>query len=371
MRPAFRYYALELRRRLGHYTEKRLGGFEHHGSLESAAEAILSKRANDGFRAGGHFHGVWPRDLCFAARRLVAAGAGDELRTTTERLLERVVADNVFYTDVHDRFAAATPCEGVDTFPALVILLDETGDVGPHDDLVADLAALHRERFFDEGAGIVTGPGSSWWDSAADARETYDTAVLLAAVERLEARGVETGYTGRSGEIRDGLATLWNGRFFDEHRGSSVLACDANVVPLYFGLVDDRRAERIVDSLAPLRTEHGLRMRERSFSLREVHPFFLLHRDYHGGIWPWNSFMYAAGLARYGYTGYAEGEVDRVERCLRPYGTFLETLDLDGTAYVKRGYASAEDFTVAAAIWTEYRVRIGDPPAFVRREFGR
>lgn len=368
MGPALRYYARELGRRLGHYAETRLRGYADHGSLEAAAETILSDRARDGFRAGGHFRGVWPRDLCFSARGLAAAGHGEVLRTVGDELIERTARGERFYTDFHDGFAVATPGEGVDTFPALVLLLAETGGLERRADDVATLAELHRERFLDESAGIVAGVGSSWWDSAARPREAYDTAMLLAAVERLEDRNVDTVYTGRSPALREGLGTLWNGRFFDERRGSSVLACDANVVPLYLGLVDDGRAERISDSLDALRTEHGLRMRERPFSVREVHPFFALHRDYHFGVWPWNSFTYANGLARYGLEERAEREVERVERRLRPYGTFLETLGPDGRAYVKRGYASAGEFTVAAALWTEYRARTGDPPSIADRE---
>jgi hypothetical protein len=364
------YYARELGRRLEHYAERRLWRYVDHGSLEAAAEAILSERARNGFRAGGHFDGVWPRDLCFSARGLVAAGYGEELRTVGSRLLARTARKERFYTDFHDGFAAATPGEGVDTFSALVLLLAEAGGLSDHADDVATLAALHRERFLDEDAGIVAGAGSSWWDSAARPREAYETAMLLAAVERLEERDLATVYTGRGTELRAGLETLWNGQFFDERRRSPVLACDANVVPLYFGLVDDGRAERIAESLDALRTEHGLRMRERPFSVREIHPFFALHRDYHFGVWPWNSFTYANGLARYGLGRRAEREVERVERRLRPYGTFLETLGPDGRAYAKRGYASAGDFTVAAALWTEYRLRTGDPPAFVRRESG-
>lgn len=366
-----RYYPVELVRRLRHYTQKRVRGYARYESLEEAAETILAERASRGFRAGAHFQGVWPRDLCFAARGLTAAGYGDPLRTTAIDLLRRIAADGTFYTDVHDRFGAATPAEGVDTFPALVLLLDQTGGIEPYGEGIGSLAALHRKRFFDRSASIVGGAGSSWWDSAAAPRETYNTVLLLAAVERLEDRGVSTVYTGRSGPIRSGLIDkLWNGRFFDEHRGSSVKACDANVVPLYLGLVNDERAGRIVDALESLRTDHGLRMRERPFTAGEVHPFFLLHRDYHYHVWPWNSFMYANGLARYGFDRRAEREAERVERRLRPYGNFLEVLDLDrgGRAYTKRGYASAEDFTVAAALWTEYRLRVDDPPAFVRRE---
>ncbi|MFC6904976.1 hypothetical protein [Halalkalicoccus tibetensis] len=361
-RRGLRYYPIEVARRLRHYAEKRLYGYADRGTLAEAAASILAERAANGFRAGGHFQGVWPRDLCFAAPGLVASGLGDELRVTTEGLVERVAESGTFYTDFHDGFEAATPAEGVDTFPALVVLLDETGGIDPHGDAVAALAEFHRRKFFDPGSGIVDGAGSAWWDSAADPREAYNTAMLLTALERLAERGVETAYAGWGSAIREGLSGLWNGRFFDEARGSSVLACDANVVPLYFGLVGDRRAERIVGALDDLRTEHGLRMRERPFSYGEVHPYFLLHRDYHDGVWPWNSFMYANGLVRYGFDGRAEREVERVERRLRPYGTFLEALAPDGTAYERRGYASAEDFTVAAALWTEYRVRTGRPP---------
>lgn len=348
-----RYYVREFYRRVSYYVEKRRNGYRDRGSLEAAAEAILAARAETGLAAGGHFRGVWPRDVCFSARGLEAAGYGDLVAETGRWLLERL--SDVFYTDFHDRYAAATPSEGVDTFPTIVHLLAESGRLTAHAPAIADLAARHRETFVDLETGLVTGSGSSWWDSAAQPRETYNTVMLLAAIEHLEERGVETALTGESGRVRDALySRLWNGRYFDERRGSSVLACDANVVALYLGVVDDDRAASIVDSLDRLETPHGLCMRDRPFSRSEVHPFFLLHRDYHFHVWPWNSFMYAIGLRRYGFHERARAEMDRLETLLSQYGTFLEVCTLEGEPYVKRGYATAADFTVAAALWTEY-----------------
>lgn len=347
-----RYYGRELWRRLAHYAAKRRHGYRDYGSLERAADVILASRAARGFESGGHFRGIWPRDLCFAAAGLSAAGYDDAIGDTGSWLVSQL--SDVFFTDFHERYHAATPAEGVDTFPALVILLTTAGRLRDHGEEIADLAVRHRDRFVDDDTGIVTGAGSSWWDSAAAPRETYNTAMLLAAIERLEDHGVETTFTGWEHTIRDGLSALWNGRYFDEHRGSSVLACDANVVPLYLGIVDDDRARSIAGALERLETPNGLRMRERPFSPGDVRPFFLLHRDYHYHVWPWNSFMYANGLERYGLHERARREINRVERVLEPYGNFLEVLTLAGTPYVKRGYACAEEFTVAAALWVEY-----------------
>ncbi len=356
--PTVRYYERELRRRIAHYAEKRRSGFRYRGSLERAAHEILTERAARGFESGGHFRGVWPRDLCFGARGLSISGFDAAVRETGAWLIDQLSADcreAVFYTDFHEGYCAATPAEGVDTFPALVILLSECGGLRSYADELERLAERHREKFFDEERAIVSGSGSSWWDSARRPRETYNTAMLLAATERLERRDIETAFTGRSSEIRDGLvSTFWNGSHFAERRGSPTLACDANVIPLYFGLLEDERARTVAKSLGKLETSAGLRMRARPFGRTEVHPFFALHRDYHYHVWPWNSFMYAVGLERYGFDDRARAEVDRIERRLSPYGNFLEVLTLEGGPYVKRGYASAEDFTVAAALWTEY-----------------
>ncbi|MFC4439232.1 MULTISPECIES: hypothetical protein [Natrialbaceae] len=103
-----------------------------------------------------------------------------------------------------------------------------------------------------------------------------------------------------------------------------------------------------------LETPNGLGMRQRPFSLGEVRPFFVLHRDYHFHVCPWNSFVYANGLERYGFDRKAQQEVDRIERVTEPYGNFLQVLTLEGEPYVKRGYATAEDFTVTAALCVEY-----------------
>ncbi|WP_293032938.1 hypothetical protein [Natronococcus sp.] len=98
-------------------------------------------------------------------------------------------------------------------------------------------------------------------------------------------------------------------------------------------------------------------MHERPFGLREVHPFFALHRDYHYHVWPWNSLTYANGLERYGFEERARREVERIERVMAPYRTFLEEFTLEGEPSVKRGYASAEEFMVAAALWREFAER--------------
>jgi hypothetical protein len=352
--PTVRYYGRELWRRLAHYAAKRRRGYRNHGSLERAAERILAERAERGLESGGHFRGVWPRDLCFAAAGLSTAGYEAAVGETAVWILEQLSDERAFYTDFHGGYNAVTPAEGADTFPALVIALDEAGRLRERADAIADLAVRHRETFVDDESGFVAGAGSSWWDSAAAPREAYNTAMLLAAVDRLKARGVETTFAGRAEPIRNGLDELWNGAYFDERRGSTALACDANVVPLYFGLVDEDRARSIAASLERLETANGIRMRERPFGYGEVRPFFLLHLDYHYHVWPWNSLAYANGLDRYGFERDARREVDRIERVLEPYGNFLEVLTLDGEPYVKRGYASAEDFTVAAALWAEF-----------------
>lgn len=347
------YYPTVLFRRIRHYVERRRKGYSDRGSLETAAEEIARASAEQRFRAGSHFPGVWVRDLCFAARGLVALGFREALRSTTTEILRAI--DTTFYTDFHRQSAVATPAEGVDTFPALVLLLDETGVLAERSEAVSTLAALHREKFFDEDRHVVSGAGSSWWDSAGHSREAYNTAMLLTAMERLERHDVETTYAGLSRTIREAFhSQLWNGRYFDERRGASVLACDANVIPLYFGIVDERRAAKIAGSLRSLETEKGLKMRERPFTLAEVRPAFLLHRDYHYHIWPWNSFAYANGLVRYGYDERARREVARIERTLERFGNFIEAFTTDGDPYIKRGYAAAEDFTVAAALWSEY-----------------
>ncbi|MCU4754087.1 hypothetical protein OB919_19240 [Halobacteria archaeon AArc-curdl1] len=350
------YYARELYRRLAHYRYVRRHGYPDHGSLEAAAEEIIVERASGGFSSGGHFRGLWPRDLCFSAPGLLAYGFRSELHGAVDWLLTQY--DGTFFTDVQPDYAAAVPSAGVDTFPALVIALDAVDGLLGRADRLATLAAHHRERFFDEGSGLVSRAGSGWWDSAAHPRVAYNTAMLLAALERMAVAGIDSVYTDAYDRIRETwIDRLWTGDAFAEHESSSVLACDANVVPLYFGLVDSSRARSIVTSLQALETDRGIALRKRPFSIREVHPFFWLHRDYHYHVWPWNSFAYAIGLSRYGFDDRANAEVERVERTLERHGTFLEIYTLEGAPYVTRGYAAAGDFMVAAALWAQYRSR--------------
>ena len=350
------YYTRELHRRVAHYWRVRRHGYPDHGSLEAAAEEIISRRADGGFRSGGHFRGIWPRDLCFSAPGLLESGYREELREAVTWLLARY--DGTFFTDVQSDYAAAVPSAGVDTFPALVIVLDAVDELANHADRIGTLAVHHRDRFYDEETGLVSGAGSGWWDSASHPRTAYNTAMVLTALERMADVGVESVYTDGRERIREAwIDRLWTGEYVAEHADSSVLACDANVVPLYFGLLEPSRARSVAAALQRLETECGIVLRERPFSIREVHPFFWLHRDYHYHVWPWNSFVYAIGLARYGFLERGKREVERVERTLERYGTFLESNTLEGEPYVKRGYAAAGDFTVAAALWIQFRSR--------------
>lgn len=354
-RPRLRYYPRVGGRRLAHYVERRRFGYDDYGTLADAASVILSTER--GFCAGSQYPGVWLRDLAFAAPALIERGQRDAVRATAETMLDTI--DATFHTDFRDDRAIPTPAEGSDTFPALVLLLDELDVLGEHGSALSTLAALHREKFYVAERGIVGGRGSAWWDSATGSREAYNTAMLLDACDRLAAQGIETRYTADYAAISDGLHALWNGSYFNERRESDVLACDANVIPLYLGLVSDGQAESIANSLERLETDRGLGMRERPFSHREIRLPFLLHRDYHYHIWPWNSFAYAIGLAQYGFDTRAEAEVERVERQLARFGNFLEVLHRDGGPYRKRGFASAQDFLVAAALWVEYQQRFG------------
>ncbi len=347
-----KYYSKEFFRKTGHYIDKKINGYQNHGDLKTAAHTILNKE-NGKYNAGSHFRGIWPRDICFSAQGIKSNGDREKLAEISSEFTERI--ENVFYTDFHEEFAVAAPREGVDTFPAIVVAMDEAGILTEYHEELKKLAELHRDKFYNEENNIVDGNGSSWWDSAKHPRETYNTAMLLAALERLQQADIDTTYTDKKQEITRGIIDcFWNGKYFDENRYSSVLASDANVVPLYFGLLDKDKAHSIVNSLSRLETKHGIHMREKPFTLGEVDSVFFLHRDYHYPIWPWNNFMYTNGLKRYGFTEKAEKEMNRVESLLKRYGNFLEVMTLEGEPYMKRGFASAEGFTVAAALWLEY-----------------
>lgn len=351
--PPMRYYPAVGLRRLRHYLAVRLRGYPNYGDLATAADIILDQQAANGFSAGSHFTGVWARDLAFAAPGIVSVGHGDTLRRVAHHMVAGI--EDIFFTDFYANYHVATPAEGVDTFPSLVLILDAVGDLRAHACDLARLAALHREKFFDEDRYLITGRGSGWWDSATEPRVAYNTSMLAAGAARLERAGVETTYTGASNALQSGMnEALWNGEYYDERPGSSVLSADANVIPLYFSLVDQAKADTIVSALESLVTQYGMRMRAQPFTRDEVHWPFSFHTDYHSCIWPWNSFMCAIGFSAYGYHARADAEVERIEATLRKFGNFLEVLTEDGTPYIKRGYASASDFTVAAALWREY-----------------
>ncbi|WP_440763669.1 hypothetical protein [Natronorubrum sp. DTA7] len=130
-------------------------------TLESSSDGspTTSRNAGTGFGITAR-SSARPRDLAFGARGLSAAGYEEGVAETGRWLVDQLSDSSVFYTDFHDRFHAASPAEGVDTFPALVLVLAACGCLREQADAVADLAAVHRDRFVT--GGLVTGSGSAW-----------------------------------------------------------------------------------------------------------------------------------------------------------------------------------------------------------------
>jgi hypothetical protein len=370
-----------------------------HRRYPGSAEAILRAGLEDCWTgelltaSPGHYRQFWTRDTGFAARSLARLGEPWPKRllsslawairawrdrgghvTTTINPLHRGAADVFDY--------------GVDSLPLLLWSLRALTD-GP-DTSVADRAralvrahepwiAAEVEQFVELVVDPATGLVRS--DRAFSAhRDTFrnsSTAYANTMVALLARTVVETGWGrdllskqfDRAGASRaDGASDdgapdwgallrrhFWLDDRFRDRLGSDETSGEANVVPFFFGVVDDRPMLAAV--LETLRREGYARPYPLRFDVvertRELLPAFRLWAgDYQTTtIWTSLGSMYLALLQDLDPTA-AGPELDRMRDVIQRDGTFWEVLDGSGRMW-RNGLSISDQSMLWGAILLE------------------
>ncbi|MHB8245866.1 MAG: amylo-alpha-1,6-glucosidase [Acidimicrobiales bacterium] len=257
-------------------------------------------------------------------------------------------------TTVADARAGSVYYGSIDATPLFVVLLGELhrfgidaglmGELLPH----ADRALAWVDEFGDrDGDGFVEyqraterGLANQGWKdsfdgvSFADGRlpeppialaevQGYTYAAFVARAEIARALGDDAGATRWSGRAAV-LKAAFNERYWLEDRGYFAMGLDREKRPidalssnighcLWSGIVDDRRAVATREQLCGPEMLSGWGVRTLATSMARYNPV-----SYHNGsVWPHDSAICAAGLARYGFraeaTAVALGILDAAE----------------------------------------------------------
>jgi len=231
----------------------------------------------------------------------------------------------------------------IDATPLFVVLLGELFDWGVADDVLeqllphADRALDWMVRFGDrDGDGLVEyqraterGLANQGWKDSFDGVSFADGRLAEAPIALCEVQGyVYAAFLARAeiarklgdahvaGEYEERAARLkivFNERFWLEERGYYAMGLDGAKAPidsltsnighcLWAGIVDDDKAERTAEQLCGPAMFTGWGIRTLASSMGRYNPV-----SYHNGsVWPHDSAICAAGLARYGFLEEAE-----------------------------------------------------------------
>jgi glycogen debranching enzyme len=275
-------------------------------------------------------------------------------------------------TTVLDSRAGSVYYGSIDSTPLFLVLLGELFDCGIADDILAQLLP-HADRALDwighfgdrDGDGFVeyeraTAHGlanQGWKDSFdgvsfADGRlaeapialcevQAYAYAAFLARARIAGALG-DSAVAGECLERAAALKRAFNERFWLEDRGYFAMGLDGGKAPidsltsnvghcLWSGIVDDDKARRTADSLCGPEMFTGWGIRTLATSMARYNPV-----SYHNGsVWPHDTAICAAGLARYGYREEAGAVTMAILQAAEAFGGRLPELfcGFDRTAF--------------------------------------
>ncbi|MHB1786196.1 MAG: amylo-alpha-1,6-glucosidase [Acidimicrobiales bacterium] len=246
-------------------------------------------------------------------------------------------------TTTADARASSIYYGSIDSTPLFVILLGELFRWGAAEDVIAQLlphadrALAWIEEFGDrDGDGFVEyqratdrGLANQGWKDSFDGVsfaggrlaeapvalcevQGYAYAAFLARAEIARKLGDKPGaqdFEGRAARLK----AAFNERFWLEERGYFAMGLDGEKRPidsltsnighcLWTGIIDEDKAERTVEHLCGPEMFSGWGIRTLASSMARYNPV-----SYHNGsVWPHDSAICAAGLARYGFLDQAE-----------------------------------------------------------------
>jgi glycogen debranching enzyme len=266
-------------------------------------------------------------------------------------------------TTVLDAQAGSVYYGSVDSTPLFVVLLGELFEWGVDDDTLAQLlphadrALTWVKRFGDsDGDGFVEyrratehGLANQGWKDSFDGVNFADGRLAEAPIALCEVQGyVYAAFLARAeiagklgdlavaGEYRERAAALklaFNERFWLGDRGYFAMGLDGEKAPidsltsnighcLWSGIVDDDKAKRTAEQLCGPEMFTGWGVRTLASSMARYNPV-----SYHNGsVWPHDTAICAAGLARYGLREEASAVTVAILQAAEAFGGRLPEL---------------------------------------------
>ncbi|MHB8603845.1 MAG: glucosidase family protein [Thermoplasmatota archaeon] len=328
----------------------------HAGTPSEIARDVLRGNAGGVLRSGAcHFLSMWIVDTGVAFRGAQRVLPETYLRGQVDRMLAvtRARKDRVPVC-LSPRLAHDIPWPRADGLPWLLEILDALGGSDADDGARRAYDRWRADVLDERTHAIRRDVWGDWVDTVPRPSSTYNNLCAL----RAHALAAKRDWPGAS-ERRDALAA-WllrerfrDGRFVEDATGGDALAADAQVFALASHEIPRETRERVADTLAASAIAHPLALRARDppRAFEDLPPFTQLVARYHDSTWMHLGWLYALGLKRLGRDWRAVAAP--LETVVAREGTFLETLEPDGSPHASRWIATERDFTMSAGLYLE------------------
>jgi hypothetical protein len=329
---------------------------EYEGSPEDICKQIVADCWNGTYfqTSAGHFSGFYVRDFAWVVDALLHMDYKKEVRQTLEYALEHFQRNGKITTtltpkgkgvDIHDI--------GPDSLALLLTSLRAAKArslVKKHKRFLEEEAIRYKRECINPATGLIQRHKyfSSMKDMYKRDSSCYDN-WMLAIISR------ELNYFKLSNPFKDYNydklieKTFWNNNHYWDDMSRTVISSDANIVPCFWDLIDDKKKNTVLSSIRkqglcrPLPAKYTSQRNTK----QELTTLKLVAGNYEGtAIWMHLGVMYLTNLAKTNKPE-AKKALKQFHKLIKKYKTFPEVLSEDG----KKPFSTPFYFCDEAMIW--------------------
>ena len=339
------------------------------GDAHTICSAIIEQSWNGSFyRTGqGHFDMFWMRDFGGVCEALVAHGGRDRVLATVRWTLDQYRTNGhvaLCLSQSGNAFDQPTP--SIDALPYLLMSIrTSTYPLSPEERLFLENEIRHYcESFIDPNTGLLREymNVSELRDTTKYRRSAYAVTMLALMHRESLSLGLPLHPSLKHDYVQLLLRDYWNGSYFDADLGVRAWSTEANLFPLWLGLIEDRA---IVDAVCDTIRTKGLTKPCPIRYTDTPHTFHyfgwarMFLPNYAGTtLWTWLGAVYLQILQRAERPEFEEEYrtfTAMIERCRN----FPELLDSDGRWYQTPFYR-AEEGMIWAVLYLDIHRQAGD-----------
>jgi hypothetical protein len=227
--------------------KKKEGWKTYAGSAQEICSQIVKDCWNGKFfqASTGHFNQFWMRDFGFSVPSLLRLGYSNEVKQTLAYALDTYARKGKITTTIYKDKPIDVFKYSVDSLPLLTRSLRLLGDMGlisTYRNFLESQAQIYFNKIFDPGLGVVR---KNFWfssmkDSAKRSSSMYANCMVAVLKEDLKSLGLKNPFAKYNIKktIKD---KFWKGLYFlDDLSGKTYVSGDANVIPFFLGVFEDR-----------------------------------------------------------------------------------------------------------------------------------